>query len=368
MAIGRGAGIDRLVQLEMGADAARRQVHARGNDALDLLVGRHAGAVGVGIDRQRFRHADRIAHLDQALLRQPRRNDVLREVARRIGGRAVDLGRVLAREGPAAMRRGAAIGVDDDLAAREPRVAIRPADHEGARRVHPPFGLVGDPALGQDLADIGLDDRADVGRTLAFILVLGREHDRGHADRATALVAHRQLRFRIGAERRLDARFAHLGEATQDRVAVEDRRRHQLGGLVGRVTEHDALIARPVLVDALADMGRLRVQVIGEVQRRPVELVLLVADVLDAVAHDAVDAAHELGELRLVRQPDLAADDDLVGGGKRLAGDAGVRFLGDQRVEHRIRDAVADLVGVSFRNGFGGEHVILSCHGEVLHW
>lgn len=76
------------------------------------------------------------------------------------------------------------------------------------------------------------------------------------------------------------------------------------------------------------------------------ELVLLVADVLDAIAHDAVDAAHELGELRLVRQPDLAADDDLIEWW-RMSRErhAGVGLLGDQRIEHRIRDAVADLSG-----------------------
>ena len=65
-------------------------------------------------------------------------DDVLGEIARGIGGRAVDLGRVLAREGAAAMRGRAAIGVDDDLAAGEAAIAVGAADDELAGRVDVP--------------------------------------------------------------------------------------------------------------------------------------------------------------------------------------------------------------------------------------
>ena len=63
------------------------------------------------------------------------RDDVLGEIARRISGRAVDLGRVLAGERAAAMRRVAAVGVDDDLAAGEAAIAVRAADDEIAGRI-----------------------------------------------------------------------------------------------------------------------------------------------------------------------------------------------------------------------------------------
>ena len=61
-------------------------------------------------------------------------DDILGEIARGIGGRAIDLGRVLAGEGAAAMRGRAAVGIDDDLAAGEAGVAIRSADDEFAGR------------------------------------------------------------------------------------------------------------------------------------------------------------------------------------------------------------------------------------------
>ena len=52
---------------------------------------------------------------------------VLRDIAGRVCGRAVDLRRVLAAEGATAVTRITAVRVDDDLAAGEPRVAHRSA-------------------------------------------------------------------------------------------------------------------------------------------------------------------------------------------------------------------------------------------------
>src|SRR3546814_18839652 len=57
-------------------------------------------------------------------------DDVLRQIARDIGRRAIDLGRILARKRAAAVRGGAAIGIDDDLAPGDAGVAVRPADLE----------------------------------------------------------------------------------------------------------------------------------------------------------------------------------------------------------------------------------------------
>jgi hypothetical protein len=116
---------------------------------LDDLLRDLAGAMGVGVDRQRLGDADGVAQLDRAALGEARGHDVLGEIARRVGGRAVHLGRVLAGKRPAAMGRRAAIGVHDDLAPREARVAIRAADDELAGRVHPPLRVLGDPSLGR---------------------------------------------------------------------------------------------------------------------------------------------------------------------------------------------------------------------------
>ena len=126
----------------MLADAARRQVHDLAQRRLELGLVDLAGAVQVDIDRQRLGDADGIGELDGAAVGELGGDDVLGEIARRIGGRAIDLGRILAREGAAAMRRRAAIGVDDDLAAGQPAIAVGTADDELAGRVDVPDGLL----------------------------------------------------------------------------------------------------------------------------------------------------------------------------------------------------------------------------------
>ena len=84
-------------------------------------------------DRHRVRDADRVRDLRLAPLGEPGGDDVLRDLAHRVRGRAVDLGRVLARERAAAVAGHAAVGVDDDLAAGEPAVGVRTAELERRR-------------------------------------------------------------------------------------------------------------------------------------------------------------------------------------------------------------------------------------------
>ena len=82
-----------------------------------------------------MRDADRVGDLDLAAVGEAGGDDVLGDVARGVGGRAVDLRRVLAAERAAAVAGHAAVGVDDDLAAGQAGVADRAADDEAAGRV-----------------------------------------------------------------------------------------------------------------------------------------------------------------------------------------------------------------------------------------
>ena len=103
--------------------------------AHDAALGDLARAVGLDVHRNRLGHADRVGELDQRALREAGGDDVLGDVARHVSGRAVHLRGVLAGERAAAVRGAAAVGVDDDLAARQAGVALRPADDEAAGRV-----------------------------------------------------------------------------------------------------------------------------------------------------------------------------------------------------------------------------------------
>src|ERR1700691_5569048 len=99
MAVGGGAGVDRAVQLQMLADGAgRRAADQVGQDLFQLGRVDPAGVVQVDIEAQRLGNPDRIADLDGAAVGQSGGHNVLGQVAAGIGGRTVDLGRVLAGE------------------------------------------------------------------------------------------------------------------------------------------------------------------------------------------------------------------------------------------------------------------------------
>jgi hypothetical protein len=80
------------------------------------------------VERDRLGHADRVGDLDRAAVRKAGGDDVLGQIATGVGRRTVDLGRVLAAEGAAAVRGSAAVGVDDDLAAGDAGVAVGSVD------------------------------------------------------------------------------------------------------------------------------------------------------------------------------------------------------------------------------------------------
>src|SRR3546814_4949782 len=105
MAISGSRLMSGFVKTQMRADAARRQSDELRQNCFDLRLVYRAGAVRVDIERQRLGHADSIAELDSAALRKPCGNDILGEITAYIRGGTVNLGRVLARKGAAAMRR-----------------------------------------------------------------------------------------------------------------------------------------------------------------------------------------------------------------------------------------------------------------------
>ena len=148
---------------------------------------------------------------------------------------------------------------------------------------------------GSAVADIGLDDAANVGRRQGLVDVLMRQHDLRRLDRLAVRVAHRDLALGVGAEALFLAGVARLGEQLQNLVRIIDRRRHQIGRFAHGVAEHDALVARALVlvaggVDALRDVDRLLVQQHFDIGGVPVEAALLVADGANRVARDLDDA------------------------------------------------------------------------------
>ena len=96
------------------------------HELADLLVVHRARTESIDVDGDRFGHADGARELHLAAIREAGCDDVLRDVAGHVASRAIDLGWVFARKRATTVRRGAAVGVDDDLAAGDAGVAVGP--------------------------------------------------------------------------------------------------------------------------------------------------------------------------------------------------------------------------------------------------
>ena len=283
---------------------AGRRSKCRSMMRLDLGVVDAPGAERLDAEADRPGDADAVGDLDLEAVGEPGRDDVLGDPAGRVGGRAVDLGRVLAREGATAVAGHAAVAVDDDLAAGQAGVAHRPAGDESAGRVdvHDRVRLA---QLGRDRRQ---DDRLDDLRAQPLgadvRVVLGGDDDGPDPLRHAALVLDGDLGLAVRAQVRQLAGLADLGEAPGHAMGQRDRQRHQLGRLAAGEAEHHPLVAGAQLVrrrrvvahlegrvDALGDVRRLLLDRDQRAAGQVVEAVVGagVADVADDVADDGLE-------------------------------------------------------------------------------
>src|SRR3546814_18185304 len=87
--------------------------------------------------------------------------------------------------------------------------------------------------------------------------VLGRDDQRGRADRLLVGIFERHLALGVGLEEQRLARMAVLGHPFEERVCIIKRGGPKIGGLVRGTTEHDSRMeGTSVLVSLL--LGALR--------------------------------------------------------------------------------------------------------------
>ena len=88
-----------------------------------------------------------------------------------------------------------------------------------------------------------------------------------------------------------DALLAHLREPARQPVREPDRHRHEVVGVVARVTEHHSLVARADLVVDVAGAGRLLERLVDTHR----DVGRLLVDRHDDAAGPAVDAVRGVG-------------------------------------------------------------------------
>ena len=360
MAVVRGLRVDGAAQVQLVDDVGRLEAEHAVDRAQDARRRHRLGVERVEVHADRIGVADGVGELQLAACGEAGRHDVLRHPAAHVGGAAVDLRRILARERAAAVPAHAAVAVDDDLAAGEAGVALRAADDEAAGGIDEELRLVGQQALGQHLPDDVLDaELLDVGVLGVGGVLRGNDHVRD-GDRLAVLVDDRHLRLGVGTQPRARAALADLRELAAEAVREHDRRRHQLGRVVAGVAEHQALVAGALLggllalglagIDALGDVGRL----LGH-QQVDEHLVGVEHVVVVDVADFADRRPGDLLEVELRFRRDFAADHDHVRLDERLTGDPAVLVDGEAGVEHRVGNRVGDLVRMAFADGLRRE-------------
>ncbi len=187
-------------------------------------------------------------------------------------------------------------------------------------------------------------------------MLRGDDH-RLHRHRLAVGIAHRHLALAVRTEIVQLAAPAHLGEPLHEPVRQHDGQGHQLRGLGARVAEHEALVAGAEVVHAHGDVAGLLVDGGDDAARLEVEAELRarVADLADGLAGD-------LGDVDVAGRGDLPRHHDEPGGEQGFAGHPARGVLGEDRVQHRVRDLVGDLVGMAFRHRLGREQVLLTRH------
>src|SRR5205085_803543 len=129
--IGRFA-VDRTQQVQLLDDVRRLEAEYLEHSLFDLLVRYLSSADRLDQHAHGFRKTDGVGKLDFTALGQASGDDVLGDVAAHVRGAAIHLARILPAERAAAMTTHAAIGIDDDLAARETAIAFGTAHDEAA--------------------------------------------------------------------------------------------------------------------------------------------------------------------------------------------------------------------------------------------
>ena len=251
------------------------------------------------------------------------------------------------------MGRVAAVGVDDDLAAREARITRRPADDEAARRVHVVFCVLVQQARRQ----VRLDDRLNNGPAQIVdgdgVCVLGRDDNGVDAGgQSVGAVFHGNLALAVRAEPGQKTRFARVRQRLGEIVRVGDGSGHEFLCLRAGEAEHHALIAcagRAVVIRVVNAHGDIRgLPPHGD---HDIAAVAVEAHLGAVIARVADGLAGDLGDIDAGGRGDLAHDEHHAGRRRRLAGDAAHGILLEHRVEHAVGDKVAQLIGMSLCNG-----------------
>lgn len=128
-----GAVVDGVGKVELLNDDTGPHVEVVADDLDELIRGLVRGAVGLNEEGEGLGDTNGVRELDEGTAGEAGLEEGLGDPAGQVGGRAVDLGVVLAGEGTTTVGTPATVGVDDDLTASQTGVTLGTTDDEEAR-------------------------------------------------------------------------------------------------------------------------------------------------------------------------------------------------------------------------------------------
>ena len=232
-----------------------------------------------------------------------------------------------------------------------------------------PFGFVRKHPVGQHISNRAFDIAFQLSLVLTAVItfgMLGRDNNGSASNRLAILITQRDLALAVRLKKRRSARVSVSSEPLQNLVTEIERCRHQIRRFIGCIAEHDALVARALVlvtagIDALRDFGRLAVQVIFKGQRFPVEAVLLIANLFHSLANGLFNLVKRaIGPCAVfinALAADLSGKNHALSRRQRFAGNTRLWVFGEKQIDNRIRNLVRNLVRMAFGNAFGCEEI-----------
>lgn len=326
--------VDGGLQVQLLDDHTRSEVEVSGDDFLKVVVSVSFsdGSVGVDVDGDRVSYTNTVSNLDEGSLAEASSNEGLGDPSGSISSRSVDLSGVLTGESTTSVTTPATIGVNDDLSTSQTGITARSTDEERTRGVDVVDGVFIE-VLGVDdgLDDVFLDLLGDFFKGDSGT-VLGGDKDGVNSDGSDSLafdlVFDGDLTLGIGSQPGQSAINSQVVKSLADVEGQLVGERHQFGGFITSITNHEALITSSdifvllVDVDGISDFGGL----LFDGNKNGAVLVIstlvdmIITDVLDGFSDNLFVAEVSLGG-------DFTEDHNDVGLDGRFTSNLGIGIL-----------------------------------------
>ena len=232
------------------------------------------------------------------------------------------------------MRRGTAIGVDDNFATGQTTVTMRTANHKPSSRVDQITDLAFDQVTWQNRLNHFFDHGFAQGLERDIGRMLGRQHNGINRNRPPIDVAQSDLALGIRTQPGQTAVAAQIGLTLDQPMREVDRRRHEFGCLIAGVAKHQALIASTLIeivvmrpIHTTRDIGTLLVVCN---QHRTAAIVDAVLGIVITNAANRIPSHVDVIDLGVRR--DFTRQNHQASITQGLGGDARIGVLGQNRI------------------------------------